>query len=118
MLAAADELAATLRKLRKEARKRKVEEAAESARREREREMRENADLGRLSREVMFINTSIYDILTMPDEERRNLSARVSEALEMVEAAKRRHFNNGGMQVYEFLQTIVREDRATAAENN
>ena len=118
MFAAAAELSAALKQLRRDARQLEAEETAERERLARETELRENAELGKLSREIMIGNTSFYEILKMPEEDRQNFFARVMEALEMVEAAKRRHFNNGGMQVYEFLQKIVREDRETAAENN
>ena len=114
MNAAADELAAVLRQLRKDARQLEAKETAERERRAREMELRENAELGRLSREVMIGNASIYDILKMSSDDRQSFFGVVSEAKEIFDRSVSWTFNNGS-NVHDYLLRRLRADRDTEA---
>ena len=114
MNAAADELAAVLRQLRKDARQLEAEEIAERERLAREKELRENAELGRLSREVMIGNTSIYDILKMSSDDRQSFFGDVSEAKEIFDRSVSWTFNNGS-SVHDYLLRRLRADRDAEA---
>ena len=114
MNAAADELAAVLRQLRKDARQLEAEEIAERERLAREKEMRENAELGKLSREVMIGGTSIYEILKMSSEDRQSFFGDISMAKEIFDRSASWTFNNGS-SVHDYLLRRLRADRDAEA---